>query len=187
LFEVEEKDYSLKEYLRILADYLPSKFELPFIGGILVPKNLFKKFFEKEEVENAFKCIKRLFLKLSENFKPVLIMDELQVIGDIRIDDLLIYKLFNLFIRLTKELHCYHVFAVTPDSLFIERIYTEAMLHGRYRYLLVDDFDYETTEGFLKKYGFGDEEIKLTWEYFGGKPIYLIEAIRNKNRLKEFC
>jgi len=31
---------------------------------------------------------------------------------------LLIYKLFNFFIRLTKELHLCHVFAVSSDSLF---------------------------------------------------------------------
>jgi AAA+ ATPase superfamily predicted ATPase len=187
LFEVDEKEYDLKEYLRVLVDYLPSKAELPFIGGIPVPKNLFKRFFEEREVENVFKYVEKLFLRLSEKFNPVLIIDELQVIGDIKIDDLLIYKLFNLFIRLTKELHCCHVFAVTSDSLFIERVYSEAMLQGRCRYLLVDDFDFETTKGFLRKYGFSKEEVELTWNYFGGKPVYLVEAIRNKSRLKEFC
>jgi len=98
-----------------------------------------------------------------------------------------IYELFNLFVRLTKELHCCHVFAITSDSLFIEKIYSEAMLHGRCRYLLVDDFDYDTTAEFLRKYGFSKEEIKLAWSYLGGKPIYLVEAVKNKNRLKDFC
>ena len=118
---------------------------------------------------------------------PVLIIDELQKIGDVKIDDYLIYELFNLFIRLTKELHVCHVFAVTSDSLFIERVYAEAMLQGRCRYVLVDDFDYETTKGFLRKYGFSDSEINLVWSYFGGKPVYLVEAIKNKHRLREFC
>ena len=27
----------------------------------------------------------------------------------------------------------------------------------------------------------------MVWEYFGGKPIYLIDAIENKENLKEFC
>jgi AAA+ ATPase superfamily predicted ATPase len=31
-----------------------------------------------------------------------------------------IYELFNLFVRLTKELHSCHVFAITSDSLFTE-------------------------------------------------------------------
>ncbi len=61
------------------------------------------------------------------------------------------------------------------------------MLHGRCRYLLVDDFDYETTVSFLKKHGFSEKEIKLAWNYLGGKPVYLVEAIKEKDRLKEFC
>ena len=89
--------------------------------------------------------------------------------------------------EIQEELHCCHVFAVTSDSLFIERVYSEAMLQGRGDYLLVDDFDYKTTKGFLKRYGFNDEEIELTWNYFGGKPVYLVEAVKNKHRLKEFC
>jgi AAA+ ATPase superfamily predicted ATPase len=51
----------------------------------------------------------------------------------------------------------------------------------------VDDFDFETTKGFLRRYWFNKEEIELTWEYFGGKPVYLVEAVKNKHRLKEFC
>ena len=186
LFEVDEREYDFKDYLRILVDYLPDKVGLPFVGGIPVPKNLFKKFFEEKEFENVFKYIERLFLTLSEKFTPILIIDELQVIGDIKINGLLIYELFNLFVRLTKELHSCHVFAITSDSLFIEKVFNEAMLHGRCRYLLVDDFDYNTTKEFLEKYGFNQEEIDLTWNYFGGKPVYLVEAIKNKDRLKEF-
>ena len=187
LFEVDEREYDFKEYIKVLVDYLPDKVGLPFVGGIPVPKNLFKKFFEEREIENVFKYIERLFTSLSQKFTPVLILDELQVIGDVKIDGLLIYELFNLFVRLTKELHSCHVFAITSDSLFIDKVFNEAMLHGRCRYLLVDDFDYNTTKEFLKKYGFSQEEIDLTWNYFGGKPVYLVEAIKNRDRLKEFC
>ena len=185
LFEVDEREYNFKDYLRILIDYLPDK--IPFVGGIPVPKNLFKKFFEEKEIENVFKYIERLFTGLSQKFTSILILDELQVIGDIKIDGLLIYKLFNLFVRLTKELHSCHVFAITSDSLFIEKVFNEAMLHGRCRYLLIDDFDYDTTISFLKKHNFNEKEIELTWNYFGGKPVYLVEAVNNKHRLKEFC
>ena len=102
-------------------------------------------------------------------------------------DDYLIYELFNLFTRLTKEPHSYHIFAITSDSSFIKKVFNEATLHGRCRYLLVDDFDYNTTVNFLKKYGFNEEEIRLVWDYFGGKPVYLVEAVNNERRLKEFC
>ena len=102
-------------------------------------------------------------------------------------DDYLIYELFNLFTRLTKEPHSYHIFAITSDSSFIKKVFNEAMLQGRCDYILVDDFDYNTTVEILKKYGFSKEEIQLVWNYFGGKPVYLIKAIKNKHRLKEFC
>ncbi|PKP57298.1 MAG: ATP-binding protein, partial [Candidatus Altiarchaeales archaeon HGW-Altiarchaeales-2] len=80
----------------------------------------------------------------------------------------LIYKLFNFFIRLTKELHLCHVFALSSDSLFIERVYNEAMLEGRTNYILIDDFDEENAGKFLKKYKFKD--INKAIKYFGGKP-----------------
>ena len=184
LFNVEEKEYEFKEFLKVLIDYLPDK--IPPIG-IPTPKNFFKKFFEERGLDNAFKYLERLFVELSSEVTPILVLDELQVIGDLKVDDLLIYKLFNLFVRLTKELHSCHVFAVTSDSLFIEKIFNEAMLHGRCRYLLVDDFDYETTAEFLRKHGFDEDEIQLTWDYFGGKPVYLVEAVNNRDRLKELC
>jgi AAA+ ATPase superfamily predicted ATPase len=117
-------------------------------------------------------------------YHPVLVVDELQVIGDLKVDDLLIYKLFNFFVRLTKELHLAHVFVASSDSLFIEQIYSEAMLEGRCRYLLVDDFSEEITMGFLDAYGFTDVEKEVAWEYCGGKPIYLVELINTEENRK---
>ena len=64
------------------------------------------------------------------------------------------------------------------------------MLHGRCRYLLVDDFDKNIAEGFLRMYGFNDEKIELVWNHFGGKPVYPVEAIKVKARgddLRKFC
>jgi len=169
----------------ILRDIL--KETVKVFGGVPVPELLLDAIFGREEREDVFEFLEELFMEISRKKKPVLILDELQVIGDLKIDDFLIYKLFNLFVRLTKELHVCHVFAITSDSLFMERVYTEASLHGRCRYLLVDDFDYETTKSFLEKYGFSEDEIKLAWEYFGGKPVYLVEAVRERDRLREFC
>ncbi len=156
--------------------------------GLPIPKNLLIEFLKEKEVEDIFEYIITVFETVREKGRvPILILDEMQVIGDLKIDDLLIYRLFNLFVSITKKRHLSHVFAVTSDSLFLERVYSEAMLHGRCRYLLVDDFDYETTVKFLKKYGFKEEEIGLVWEYFGGKPVYLVEAVRERERIGEFC
>ena len=186
LFEVDEKRYeNVLEYAKAILK------DIKTISGIPIPINLFEKLVEeRERSRDVFKYIEYLMTKIAESRIPVLIIDELQVIGDIKINGLLIYKLFNFFIRLTKELHLCHVFAVTSDSLFIEKVYSSAMLQGRSRYLLVDDFDYKTAIEFLKRYGFSDEEVELVWNYFGGKPVYLVEAIRVKHSgesLKDLC
>jgi len=176
LFDVEnEARYErIKEFLKPVVNVLPERY-----SGIPIPKDLFLKLFKENEVEDAFVYIEtvlRAFYKNDQN--PVLVIDELQVIGDLKVDGLLIYKLFNFFVRLTKELHLAHVFVITSDSLFLEQVYKEAMLQGRSRYLLVDDFDHDTTMSFLENYGFSEEEKELAWHYCGGKPVYLIELTK---------
>jgi AAA+ ATPase superfamily predicted ATPase len=174
LFEIDirgKKKFVIKELIA----------EVTKFAGIPISKSLLDQFFKEDKPKNAFRYIVKVVKEVKDKGKiSVLIIDELQKIGDVKINNFLIYELFNLFIRLTKELHCCHVFAVTSDSLFIERVYSEAMLQGRCEYLLVDDFDYETTKGFLKKYGFSDSEIQLVWEHFGGKPVYLVRCVRAK-------
>jgi AAA+ ATPase superfamily predicted ATPase len=146
-----------------------------------MPLNLFEQIFEKKDKsKDMFKYIERFFAEMSKKHVPVLIIDELQVIGDLKIDELLIYKLFNFFVRLTKELHLAHVFVVTSDSLFLEQVYSEAMLEGRCRYLLVDDFDRETTSRFMSEHGLSDRERETAWDYCGGKPVCPIELVNTK-------
>jgi len=88
--------------------------------------------------------------------------------------------LFNFFIGLTKELHICHVFALSSDSLFIEKVYAEAMLQGRCKYILVDDFNEQTAKKFLEKYHINKEEQEIAYNYFGGKPIYLSDVVNTK-------
>ncbi|RZN42527.1 MAG: AAA family ATPase [Methanosarcinales archaeon] len=178
LFEIDEVGGvdNVTEYAKsILKD-------LGAVSGIPIPINLFKQIFEKKDKsKDMFKYMEQFFMEISKKRTPVLIIDELQVVGDIKIDGFLMYKLFNFFIRLTKELHLCHVFAATSDSLFIEQVYSEAMLEGRCRYLLVDDFDYKTTAAFLEDYGFTDEEKAVAWNCCGGKPICLVELVHAKD------
>ncbi|MCD4844398.1 MAG: ATP-binding protein [Methanosarcinales archaeon] len=183
LFEIDEKGVvdNVTEYARsILKD-------MGNVSGIPIPVNLFEQIFEKKDKsKDMFKYMEQFFVEISKKRTPVLIIDELQVVGDIKIDGFLIYKLFNFFIRLTKELHLCHVFAVSSDSLFIEQVYSEAMLQGRSRHLLVDDFNKEITMDFLDEYGFTDVEKELAWNYCGGKPIYLVELVNSgENRKKK--
>ncbi len=185
LFETyEEKDFSIEKIVDKIS-------RLSF--GIPISFGTFKLMFERREKDyrGVFRYIIKTLQKLKEKgLMPIIIFDELQVIKDVKVNEPLIYRLFNLFIRLTKELKLCHVFAITSDSTFIERIYNEAMLQGRSRYYLVDDFDRKTVERVLRSKGFSDEEINLVWYYFGGKPIYLVEAIQTKKvgkDVKELC
>jgi len=182
LFKVHKS--KVKDYKTFLAKALEGfNFE-----GLPIPKNLLIELLRSSDVEDVFEYVITVFETVRKKGRtPVLILDELQVIGDLKINDLLIYCLFNLFVSVTKKRHLAHVFAVTSDSLFIEKIFNEAMLHGRCRYFLVDDFDYETTAEFLKKHNFSQREIELVWNYLGGKPVYLVEAVNNRHRLNEFC
>jgi len=182
LFDVEhEARYGrIKEFLKPIVNVLPESYH-----GIPIPKDMFLKLFKDKDVEDAFVYIETVLRAFCESGRaPVLVIDELQVIGDLKVDGLLIYKLFNFFIRLTKELHLCHVFAVTSDSLFIENVYSEAMLEGRCRYLQVDDFDCGTTTAFLEGHDFTEEEKALAWEYCGGKPICLVELVNTEEDRK---
>ncbi|MFQ6063764.1 MAG: ATP-binding protein [Methanosarcinales archaeon] len=157
---------------------------IKILTGFPVSKELFEELLKNKE--NVFEYLMNLFEKVvNKNKNPILIIDELQKIGDIKIDGNLIYELFNFFIGLTKERHLAHVFAITSDSLFIERVYSEAMLQGRARYVLVDDFDYNTTLNFLDKYGFTEKEKEVAWHYCGGKPVCLLELIRSMDKKKK--
>jgi len=139
LFDVEhEARYGrIKEFLKPIVDVLPESYH-----GIPIPKDIFLKLFKEKEIEDAFVYIETVLRAFYKSERPpLLVIDELQVIGDLKVDDLLAYKLFNFFVRLTKELHLAHVFVMTSDSIFIERVYSEAMLEGRSDYVLIDDFE----------------------------------------------
>ena len=178
LFKIEkEKNY--KEVLKTISEI--SAETLKF-SGIPVAESVMNALFKEKSYEDIFEFLEEYFTTIAKNKTPVLIIDELQVVGDLKIDGLLMYKLFNFFIRLTKELHLCHVFAVSSDSLFIENVYSEAMLDGRCRYLLVDDFDYETATALLERNGFTDDEKAVAWEYCGGKPVCLMELIYADDR-----
>jgi len=181
LFEMEmETEGALKKRKETLAELVSS---VTKVAGIPITREFLDYVFKDNKPKNAFSYIIKLFLEVRASGKqPVLILDELQKIGDVKVNGFLIYELFNFFIDLTKEKHLAHVFVATSDSLFLEQIYSEAMLSGRCRYLLVDDFDYETTIAFLESYGFSDDEKKLVWYHCGGKPICLVELLNAEER-----
>ncbi len=172
LFTIEEKGLlkKIKGLFKGLLKHITSAGEKTLYKshGIPVGESLLETFFKEKSHEDVFVYLEGYFKTIAKHKTPVLIIDELQTIGDLKINGHFIYKLFNFFIRLTKELHICHVFALSSDSLFIEKVYNEAMLEGRANYILVDDFDEQTTKKFLEKFKFGDIDTAI--KYFGGKP-----------------
>ena len=184
LFEIEmETEGASRKRKETLAELVSS---VTKVAGIPINKEFLDYVFKDNKPKNAFSYIIKLFEEVKATGKqPVLILDELQKIGDVKVNGSLIYELFNFFIDLTKKLHLAHVFVMTSDSLFIEQIYSEAMLEDRCRYLLVDDFDEETTIAFLEANGFSDEEKELVWHHCGGKPICLVELVNAQEKEKK--
>ncbi|CEG11254.1 conserved hypothetical protein [groundwater metagenome] len=176
-FEEEKRKTKMKE---LIPDVIEG---IKVLSGVPIPTEIFKKIFKEEKPKNAFKYILKIIYEVRKKGKtPVFIIDELQKIGDVKVDSYLIYDVFNFFIRLTKELHVCHVFALSSDSLFIERVYNEAILKDRCTYLLIDNFDEETTKKFLKRHNFSGKEQENVYNNIGGKPAHLLGIIDAKNR-----
>jgi len=184
LFEMElETDRTVKKGKEALAELVSG---VTKVTGIPITREFIDYVFKDNKPKNAFSYMLKLFEEVKKSGKqPVLVLDELQKIGDVKMNGSLIYELFNFFIDLTKELHLCHVFATTSDSLFIEQVHSEAMLEERCKYLLVDDFDYKQTMDFLGGYGFGEHEKEIAWHYVGGKPVSLVRLINEKRSGKE--
>ena len=104
LFEIDERGMvdNVTEYARSILKDLGAVSGIP----IPIPINLFDQIFEKKDKsKDVFKYIERFLVEISKKRTPVLIIDELQVVGDIKINGLLMYKLFNLD-RYTPQLCC---------------------------------------------------------------------------------
>nr|QNO50243.1 putative ATP-binding protein [Methanosarcinales archaeon ANME-2c ERB4]QNO50698.1 putative ATP-binding protein [Methanosarcinales archaeon ANME-2c ERB4] len=181
LFEMEmemETDGAMRKRKETLAELVPS---VTKVTGIPITREFIDYVFKDNKPKNAFSYMIKLFEKVRDSGKhTVLVLDELQKIGDVKVNGPLVYELFNFFVDLTKELHLCHVFAITSDSLFIERVYSEAMLEERCKYLLVDDFDYRQTMDLMGGYGFDMHEKEIAWHYVGGKPVSLVRLINEK-------
>ena len=100
---------------------------------------------------------------------PIFVLDELQVIRNVANSsgNLLLEKLFNFFVRMTKETHLCHCLTATSDCLFIEEIYGNARLQGRCRHFFVGDLDKKRAFDVYNRMGFKD--VDMIWEFIGGK------------------
>ena len=152
--------------------------------GIPIPEKVFDYLFEsRRKTEDAFRYLENLFREVVEwGKRPVLVIDELQVIRKVinATGQLVLDRLFNFMVRLTKETHLCHCLCATSDCLFIEDVYRNARLEGRAEYLLVDDLKKEETIEVYEAFGF--EEKEKIWEYIGGKIGDMIKLFERKKR-----
>jgi AAA+ ATPase superfamily predicted ATPase len=176
-FSEETKEF-VKEVLKEGAKVLKK------LKGIPVPENVFDLLFKRtDKVEDIFAYLEEYFEGIvKEGWRPVLVIDELQVIRKVinATGQLVLDRLFNFMVRLTKETHLCHCLCATSDCLFIEDVYRNARLEGRARYLLVDDLDKETAFGVYEKFGFKNKE--LVWEYIGGKLGDMVRLYERKKQ-----
>ncbi|MCK5108825.1 MAG: AAA family ATPase, partial [Methanosarcinales archaeon] len=107
LFEMEmESEGAMRKRKETLAELVSS---VTKVAGIPINKEFLDYVFKDNKPKNAFSYIIKLFEEVNATGKqPVLILDELQKIGDVKVNGSLIYELFNFFIDLTKEKHLAH-------------------------------------------------------------------------------
>ncbi|ADC68835.1 ATPase [Methanocaldococcus sp. FS406-22] len=166
------------------------------LTGIPIPEIEFDKLFE-EKINDVFQYLNSLLLAVKKSGKkPILILDELQMIKDVVLNGqkYLLKELFQFLVSLTKEQHLCHVFCLSSDSLFIEYVYNAGELEGRADYILVDDFDKQTALKFIdflareNNMELSDEDKELIYSYVGGKPILIIKVfdkLKTERKLKD--
>jgi len=137
------------------------------------------KFFsiERRKLEEIKRRERDLFEELMELIREkgtgkrcVLIIDEIQKLRDVYINGEreLLNEFLNFCVSLTKETHLCHVVILTSNTVFIERMYNDAKLAETSDFKKIGHLKIEKVVEWLRAEGFGEKEIELVWEYYGG-------------------
>ena len=187
LFTVRKENFfeKIKDYSEVLEILIKGSKTLT---GIPIPELDFNEMFNKE-ITNVFKYLNQVFLDIKkQGKKPVFIIDELQEIKGLTTNGQkeLLTEFFQFLVSLTKEQHLCHVFCLSSDSLFINYIYNTGKLEERADYILVDDFDKETSFKFMEFLNpeISEQDKEKIYSYVGGKPI-LIDRVVNTMKYKD--
>jgi uncharacterized protein len=179
--------YNFKTFLNIFFPKNIRNKAKDILSGFTINAGFFSLKMEEESIleENAFKIIvDKLISANKRGIKPVIIIDELQLLKHIYINGerYLIDELFNLFIALTKVRHIAHVVLATSDSYFIEEIYKSSKLAKTSDFFFLDHFDKKTVSNWLKKENFSEKEINKVWDFVGGCPWEIRQIIEKKKQ-----
>ncbi len=78
---------------------------------------------------------------------------------------------------------------LSSNTVFIDRIYNDAKLKVTSEFYKIDHLDKQITSEWLREEGFGEDEVKLIWDYLGGCMPLIQKVIKDKDRfstLEEF-
>ena len=186
LFTIKEE--SLWKKIKDKADILASglkfaeKVAQKLNYGFIFPEEVLERLKNREgRRKDCFKYLEELMRRLKNKGKVcLLVLDELQMLKEIKKNGPILHDLFNFMVRLTKETHLCHCLCATSDCLFIEEIYASARLEGRAEYILVDDLPKEKAFEVYEKFGFEDKE--LVWDYIDGKPGDMVRLFEKKKQ-----
>ena len=136
---------------------------------------------DSSEQIDCFKYLEELMRKLREKGKKVVfVLDELQMLKELKKNGYILHDLFNFLVRITKETHLCHCLCATSDCLFIEEIFSNARLEGRAKFILIDDLDKNDAFYVYDKFKFEKKEI--VWDYIGGKIGDMINLYEEKKQ-----
>jgi len=193
---VANYDTFLNSFIKPKDDKFFNKLDIKLrLGFIQIDTDLYKKI-EKKELD-LFDGVKKEFLEISKNRKNILIIDEIQTLEDIYINGgkLLLKEFLNFCVSLTKELHVSHVVILSSNTIFLDRIYSDAKLKVTSEFKKIDHLDKDTTLEYLR-YKSKEEKMKLTeddfeliWDYLGGCiPLIqrMFRKIKGFSSLKEY-
>lgn len=192
------RNISIGNYQDFIGKFFPksnAQKASEILGGLSLDIGFFKVGVEDEAFlkYDPFAFItKKLQKAKSKGIKPVLIIDEIQLLKDIYTNgsEYLINKLFNLFVALTKQDQIAHVILATSDSYFIDEIYRNASLAKTSEFFLVDHLTKEDVLKWLKEEQVSTKNAEMIWNYLGGSPWEIQEVLRRKtsaNTYESIC
>ena len=186
MFDVKEE--SLWEKMKDRADILASGLKFAeqvvskFNYSIILPSEIIDRLKGiNGNRKDCFKYLEELMRRLNKGGKrPIIVLDELQMLKEIKKNGPILHDLFNFLVGMTKETHLCHCLCSTSDCLFIEDIYSNARLEGRAEYILVDDLDKDDAYKFYEEFGFEDKE--LVWDWIDGKVGDMIRLYEKRKQ-----
>ena len=87
---------------------------------IPVPRELLRALMGgRDEEMDCFKYLEEVMMRLVEKKKrPVLVLDELQMLKEVKKNGPVLHDLFNFLVRMTKETHLCHCLCATSDCVY---------------------------------------------------------------------